>query len=78
MSSGSQSENSSPGESCFQEVIEILFLSASATTLTLTPASYPVDDDSPPSANVNIEEVPVTRIIDRGSDITMFSEDMFY
>ena len=43
----------------------------------MTPATYPADDDSPPSANVNIEEVPVTRIIDRGSDITIFSEDMF-
>ena len=51
VSSGSQSENSSPGESCFQEVVEILFLSTSATTSILTPATYLADDDSPHSAN---------------------------
>ena len=43
----------------------------------MTPAPYRADDDSPQSATVNIEGVPVTGIIDTGSDITIISGDMF-
>ena len=75
--SGSQSEGSSPGESHFQEVAENLFPFISATTSTLTQATHQTDDDSPQSATVNIEGVPVTGIIDMGSDITIISGDMF-
>ena len=74
--SGSQSEGSSPGESCFQEVAENLFPFISATTSTLTQATHQTDDDSPQSATVNIEGVPVTGIIDTGSDITIIGGDM--
>ena len=71
--SGSQSEGSSPGESRFQEVAENLFPFISGTTSTLTQATHQTDDDSPQSAAVNIERVPVTGIIDTGSDITIIS-----
>ena len=74
---GSQSEGSSPGESRFQEVAENLFTFISATTSTLTQATHQTDDDSPQSATVNVEGVPVTGIIDTGSDITIISGDMF-
>ena len=43
----------------------------------MTPAPYQADDDSPQSATVNIERVPVTGIIDTGSDITIISGHMF-
>ena len=66
-----------PAESHFQEVIEILFPSTSTTTSTLTSAAHQAGDDSPQSATVNIEGVPVTGIIDIGSDITITSGDMF-
>ena len=75
--SGSQSEGSSPGDSRFQEVAENLFPFISAMTSTLTQATHQTDDDSPQSATVNIEGVPVTGIIDTGSDITIISGDMF-
>ena len=37
----------------------------------------PANDGSPQSATVKIEGVPITGIIDTGSDITIISGDMF-
>ena len=46
--SGSQFEdNSSSGESRFQEVTKTIFPCISATTSTLTPATHVADGDSP-------------------------------
>ena len=46
-------------------------------TSTLTSATQQTGDDSPQSATVNIEEVPVTGIIDTGSYVTIISGDKF-
>ena len=43
----------------------------------MTSATHQAGDDSPQRATVNIEGVPVTGIIDTGSDITIISEDTF-
>ena len=61
----------------FKKLLKSFFLFITAKTSTLTQATHQTDDDSPQSAIVNMEGVPVTGIIDTGSDINSISKDMF-
>ena len=54
-----------------------MFPSTLTTASTLSAAVDLVNDGSPQSATVKIEGVPITGIIDAGSDITIISGDMF-
>ena len=68
---------SSPGIDNFQEIVKILFPSTLTTVPPLFAAVNLMDDGSPQSATVKVEGVPVTGIIDTGSDIIIISGDMF-
>ena len=70
-------EASSPEKSQFQKVVEILFPSNSTTSPTAGQGTCQGEEGSPQSVAVEIEGVPVTGIIDTGSNISIVSGDLF-
>ena len=69
-------EASSPEKNQFQKVVEILFPSNSTTSPTVGQGTCQGEEGSPQSVTVKIEGIPVTGIIDTGSDISIVSGDL--